>query len=250
MRKAISFLFLIALSSVFAQTKNSLLQISHLTGDFYIYRTFNKYKGNLISANAMYLVTQKGVVLFDSPWDKNQFQPLLDSIKARHGKEVLMYFATHSHDDRAGGFDFYRKKGIKTYSIQQTDEILKTTNKPRAEIVIRNDTVLNIGEHSFRIFYPGKGHAPDNIVVWFDKEKVLYGGCFVKSVLAKDLGYLGDSDVVEWEKSIKNVQTSFSNPLYVIPGHGDWDNVKSLDHTLQLIQEYNKSNRSDQSDKK
>lgn len=250
MKKAISLLFLIILSNVFAQTKKSLLQISHLTGDFYIYRTFNEYKGNLISANAMYLVTQKGVVLFDSPWDKNQFQPLLDSIEARHAKKVIMCFATHSHEDRAGGIDFYKKKGIKTYSIKATDEILKMNDKPRPEFIIRNDTVFNVGGYSFRIYYPGKGHAPDNIVVWFDKEKVLYGGCFIKSVSAKDLGYLGDSDVQEWKKSIKKVRTIFPNPLYVIPGHDDWDDIASVNHTLTLIQEYNKLKTSNKTDKK
>ena len=70
MRKLASIiLFLVAVSNSFGQSKNSPLQISHLTGDFYVYRTFNDYKGNKISANALYLVTDKGVVLFEGPWD-------------------------------------------------------------------------------------------------------------------------------------------------------------------------------------
>jgi glyoxylase-like metal-dependent hydrolase (beta-lactamase superfamily II) len=190
MRKLASIiLFLALLSNSFGQSKNSPLQISHLTGDFYVYKTFHNYKGALISANAMYLVTDKGVVLFDAPWDQAQFQPLLDTIKARHNKEVIMCFATHSHDDRAGGLDFYRQKGIKTYTIKATDQILKEKNEKRAQFVISNDTIFKVGQHSFEVYYPGKGHAPDNIVVWFNKEKVLYGGCFIKSAAAKDLGY-------------------------------------------------------------
>jgi metallo-beta-lactamase class B len=187
----------------------------------------------------MYVVTDKGVVLFDAPWDKTQFQPLLDSIKTKHNKEVVMLFGTHSHDDRAGGFDFYRKKGIKTYSGKLTDEILKSKNEPRAEFVIPNDTVFTVGRYKFEVYYPGKGHAPDNIVVWFGKEKVLYGGCFIKSVEAKDLGYLGDADVKEWEKSIKRVQSKFKNPKYVIPGHDGGTTNKSINHTLKLVQDYN-----------
>jgi hypothetical protein len=38
----------------------------------------------------MYLVTNQGVVLFDTPWDSTQFQQLLDSIKIKHGKDVVM----------------------------------------------------------------------------------------------------------------------------------------------------------------
>ncbi|WP_316634651.1 subclass B1 metallo-beta-lactamase [uncultured Flavobacterium sp.] len=239
MRKLISIiLFFAILSNSFAQTKNSPLQISHLTGDFYVYKTFHDYKGTLISANAMYLVTDKGVVLFDAPWDVTQFQPLLDTIKARHNKEVVMCFATHSHEDRAGGLEFYSKKGIKTYTIKLTDQILEKNKEPRAEFVIPNDTTFTVGQHTFEVYYPGKGHASDNIVVWFGKEKVLCGACFIKSVEAQDLGYLGDSDVKEWKKSIGKVKAKFKNPKYIIPGHEDWTNTESLNHTLKLVDEY------------
>ena len=239
MRKLASIiLFLVIASSSFGQSKNSPLQISHLTGDFYVYRTFSDYKGTKISANAMYLVTDKGVVLFDAPWDTKQFQPLLDSIKTKHHKEVVMLFATHSHDDRAGGLDFYRKKGIKTYTIKLTDDILKKENKPRAEFIIPNDKNFTVGQYTFEVYYPGKGHASDNIVAWFDKEKVLYGGCFIKSADAKDLGYLGDSDVKEWKESIARVKAKFKNPVYIISGHDDWTNKNSLNHTLELVNAY------------
>jgi glyoxylase-like metal-dependent hydrolase (beta-lactamase superfamily II) len=244
MRKLASIiLFFVILSNSFGQSKNSPLQISHLTGDFYVYKTFSDYKGNLISANAMYLVTNKGVVLFDAPWDKTQFQPLLDSIKARHNKEVVMLFGTHSHDDRSGGFDFYRKKGIKTYTIKLTDDLLKEKKEPRAQFILPNDTVFKVGQYKFDVFYPGKGHAPDNIVVWFEKEKILYGGCFVKSADAEDLGYLGDADTKEWEGSIKKVQAKCKNPQFIIPGHEGWTNINSLNHTLKLVQEYNSSKK-------
>jgi metallo-beta-lactamase class B len=242
MRKvAAIILFFIILSNSFGQSKNSPLQISHLIGDFYVYKTFHDYKGTLISANAMYLVTDKGAVLFDAPWDKTQFQPLLDSIKSKHNKNIVMCFATHSHEDRAGGLEFFRQKGIKTYTIKLTDQILETKNEKRAEFVIPNDTIFKVGEYEFEVYYPGKGHAPDNIVVWFDKEKVLFGGCFVKSAEAEDLGYLGDANVNEWEKSIKKVQTKFKNPKYIIPGHENWTDTGSLDHTLKLVQEYEKN---------
>lgn len=250
MRKTIALiLFFATLSNSFGQTKNSPLQISHLMGDFYVYKTFSDYKGTRIAANAMYLVTDNGVVLFDAPWDKSQFQPLLDSIKSKHNKDVVMCFATHSHEDRAGGLEFYRQKGIKTYTVKLTDNILKDKKEKRAEFIIPNDTVFKLGKYKFEVYYPGKGHAPDNIVVWFDKEKVLYGGCFIKSAEAKDLGYLGDANVKEWEKSIKKVQTKFKNPKYIIPGHDDWTDTESLNHTLKLVQEY-KKNASDKLNKK
>jgi glyoxylase-like metal-dependent hydrolase (beta-lactamase superfamily II) len=244
------FFFLAILSNSFAQTKNSPLQISHLTGDFYVYKTFHDYNGSQISANALYLVTEKGVVLFDAPWDETQFQPLLDTIKAKHNKEVVMCFATHSHDDRAGGIGFYKEKGIKTFTGKLTDEILKKEHKARASFTVPADTTFAVGDHQFEVFYPGKGHAPDNIVVWFAKEKMLYGACFIKSAAAVDLGYLADSDVKEWEKSIKKVQAKFKNPKFIIPGHEDWSGTTSLSHTLKLMQQYNTAKASQKLNKK
>jgi len=238
MRKLASIILFLVLSNSFGQTKNSPLQISHLTGDFYVYKTFHDYKGTMISANAMYLVTNKGVVLFDAPWDKTQFQPLLDSIKAKHNKDVVMCFATHSHEDRAGGLEFYKQKGIKTYTIKLTDQILEKNNEKRAEFITPNDTVFTVGQHKFQVYYPGKGHSPDNVVVWFKKEKVLYGGCFIKSTEAVDLGYLGDANVKEWAKSIRKVQAKFKNPNFIITGHDDWTNTGSLNHTLKLVEDY------------
>jgi len=238
MKKITSIILFLFLTTNILGQSTSLLQISHLTGDFYVYKTFHEYKGTMISANAMYLVTDKGVILFDAPWDKSQFQPLLDSIKYKHQKDVVMCLATHSHDDRAGGLEFYRQKGIKTYTIKLTDELLKKNDKKRAEYIIPNDIAFTVGDHTFRVYYPGKGHSSDNIVVWFNKEKLLYGGCFIKSTAVNDLGYLGDADVKEWEKSIKKVQTKFKNPKFVISGHEDWSSTDSLNHTLKMVQEY------------
>ena len=126
----ISFFFL---GTIFGQNADSSLKISHLSGDFYVFTTYNYYKGNRIPANGMYLLTNKGAVMFDSPWDTTQFQPLLDSIKARHNKSVVMCIATHFHEDRTGGLEYYRQLGIKTYTTKQTDELSKKRGMKRAE---------------------------------------------------------------------------------------------------------------------
>ena len=159
------------LANTFGQSENAKLKISNLTGDFYIYTTYNNYEGSQIPANGMYLLTNNGVVLFDTPWDTTQFQPLLDSIKLRHNKNVTMCIATHWHSDRTEGLEYYKNKGIKTYTTSLTDELSKKNNKKRAEYLIEKDTILNVGQYTFETYYPGQGHTADNIVIWFDKEK-------------------------------------------------------------------------------
>ena len=235
--------FFFSLTNIFGQTNEPKLKISHLTGDFYIYITYNTYEGSKIPANGMYLVTENGVALFDTPWDTTQFQPLLDSIKLKHNKDVTICIATHWHSDRTDGLEYYKQKGIKTYTTKLTDDLSKKNNKKRAEYLIEKDTIFNIGQYSFETYYPGQGHTEDNIVLWFNKEKVLYGGCLIKGAEAENLGYLGDGNVFEYETTLKNVQKKYPDPKYIIVSHHNWNNINSLKHSIKMAKELKRKNR-------
>lgn len=230
-------IFLLLTTNIPGQVTGSNLKISHLTGDFYVFTTFNLYKGSRIPANGMYLVAGNGIVLFDTPWDTTQFQPLLDSIKVKHNKNVILSFATHFHEDRTGGLEYYKQQGIKTYTTKQTDNLSRKTGKKRAEFLIDKDTVFTVGQYSFQTYYPGHGHAPDNIVIWFEKEKILYGGCLIKSTDDTDLGNLSDANVNDYATTIKNVQEKCKKPKHIIPGHGSWASTRSLQHTLEMAEQ-------------
>jgi metallo-beta-lactamase class B len=213
------------------------LIISHLTGDFYVYTTYNEYKGSRTPANGLYVLTNEGAIIIDSPWDTTQFQPLLDSIKVKHNKTAVMCIATHFHEDRTGGLEYYKKLGIKTYTTRKTDALSKQHGMKRAEFLIDKDTLFTVGQYTFKTIYPGKGHAPDNIVIWFEKEKIVYGGCLIKSVEDETLGYLGDASVTDYPTTIRNVQAKCKNPRYVIPGHNGWSNPNSVSHTLKMAEQ-------------
>jgi metallo-beta-lactamase class B len=232
------FILVIFSTGLYGQVNNGeKLRITALTDSFYIYTTYNSYKGSLVSANGMYLVTTGGVVMFDSPWDTTQFQPLLDTIKARHNKSVVICIATHFHEDRTGGLEYYRQQGIKTFTSRQTDKLSRRRGMKRAEYLLNNDSVFTIGEYSFQTFFPGEGHAPDNIVIWFEKQKILYGSCLIKSLEDETLGNLGDANIKEYARTIMNIQRRFKKPKYIITGHNDWRDNRSLDHTLKMAEE-------------
>ena len=232
--------FIFSLTRIFGQAEEAKLKISHLTGDFYIYTTYNTYEESQVLANGMYLVTNNGVVMFDTPWDTTQFQPLLDSIKLKHNKSVVMCFATHWHSDKTAGLEYYRQQGIKTYTTVLTDELSKRNNKKRAEFLMAKDTVFTVGQFSFETYYPGEGHTADNIIIWFKKEKILYGGCLLKGVDAENLGYLGDANVREYASTLKKVQKKCRKPRFIIIAHSDWKNINSLKHSLRMAKELKK----------
>lgn len=234
--------FIFSQTNIFGQIDGTKLKISKLTGDFYIYTTYNTYEGSQIPANGMYLLTNNGVILFDTPWDTTQFQPLLDSIKIKHIKNVTFCIATHWHSDRTDGLEYYKLQGIKTFTTELTDKLSKENNKKRAEFLMINDTVFNVGQYSFEVFYPGEGHTADNIVVWFGNQKILYGGCLIKGAEAENLGYLGDANIMEYESTLKKVQRKFPDPKFIIVSHHDWNNKNSLIHSIKLARKLKKKN--------
>lgn len=188
----------------------------------------------------MYLVTNEGVVLFDTPWDENQFQPLLDSIEKRHNKKVVMCIATHFHDDSSAGLEYYRSKGIKTYTSKMTCDMTKEKNEGSpAQFTFVNDTIFKVGGKSIETFYPGEGHTKDNIVLWVKEEKVLYGGCLIKSTEAVDLGNIADASVDKWAQTMKNLTAKFPEPYCVVPGHFAWSGGnKAIKHTIKLVEQH------------
>jgi metallo-beta-lactamase class B len=240
MKTTLIVVFAFSLAHVFGQGEKAKLKISHLTGDFYIYTTYNAYNGHQVPANGMYLITEDGVVMFDTPWDTTQFQPLLDSIKLKHNKNVVMCFATHWHSDKTAGLEYYRQQGIKTYTTVLTDELSKKNNQKRAEFLMTKDTVFHVGQYSFETYYPGEGHTADNIVIWFDKEKILFAGCLVKGVDDKNLGFIGDGNPEEYAATLERVQKKYPAPKVIVIAHSDWKNIKSLEHSLMMAKKLRK----------
>jgi metallo-beta-lactamase class B len=87
----------------------------------------------------------------------------------------------------------------------------------------------------FELYYPGAGHAPDNLVVYFSGERVLFGGCLVKSDTATTVGNVADADVAEWPRSVARVAARYPKAIVVVPGHGAVSGFTALAVTEKLI---------------
>ena len=230
MRYIIFLAFIVSSFNGFGQ-----LDFERLSDSTYMYTTYNTYKGNKISANGVIRITKAGAIMIDSPWDTTQFQPLLDSIKIKWNQEVVFVLATHWHEDRSAGLEFYAKKGIATYSTKATQNLCKENNFPQAEFTFTGDSTFQIGGTLFETYFPGAGHTSDNIVVYFPQNKILIGGCFIKSVDATDKGNLSDANLGMWPIAAKNLKKKYKMARIVVPGHGVVDGNKAMKHTIRLL---------------
>lgn len=224
-----------------AQSGNTKLKFGKVNNNIFTYTTYQLFSGSPFPSNSAYLVTDAGVVLFDTPWDETQFQPLLDSIEKKHNKKVVMCIATHFHGDSSAGLEYYRNKGIATYTSKFTKELSVKSGDKLAEHTFEKDTVFTVGGYKFETFYPGEGHSPDNIVIWVPKDKFLFAGCFLKSTENDNLGNLSDANVDAWDESLLKLMERYPTPDYIETGHfkgsKGWKAVK---HTLKLVRKQQK----------
>lgn len=222
-----------------AQSDKPALKISHLVGDFYVYTTYQVYENVRFPSNSMYLVTEVGVVMFDTPWNTSQCEPLLDSIATRHKKEVVLSISTHYHEDRTAGLRFLASKGVQTYASKRTLDLCRQFGREESKFYFENDTTFNLGGYLFQTSYSGAGHTKDNIVIWFPQANILYGGCLIKSTEATTLGNIADADLKEWPGTLLRLKKKFPNPAFIVPGHQAWQSKRSIDHTLELLRAAN-----------
>src|SRR5262249_28330227 len=87
------------------------------------------------------------------------------------------------------------------------------------------------GEH-VEVFHPGWAHSPDNVVVYFHAQRILFGGCAIMA--GARVGNTADADIESWIAALDRLGRF--QPELVIPGHGDRVDAGLVDHTRRLLQ--------------
>nr|AIA15642.1 VIM_beta_lactamase [uncultured bacterium] len=218
-----------------ADTLGDDIVVRHLAGRVWLHVTLSP-DANRIPSNGLLVDEGDGVLLIDTAWDDEQTGRLAEWSLRRLGKPIRRSISTHFHDDRLGGIDTLKALGVDARALDLTvskaaakgKTTLPTIYMAAAQRARRDDA-------GFEVFYPGPGHSPDNIVVWFPAEGVLFGGCFVKGAESRDLGNLSDADVRAWPASVASVLDRYPRASIVIPGHGAPGGLNLLTHTTALL---------------
>ncbi len=204
---------------------NTFVHVSYLkTNDF----------GN-VACNGMIYFDKNEAIVFDTPTNDSVSKQLINWIEKKQKKNITAIVATHFHDDCLGGLNAFHSNGTKSYASAKTIALAKK-NKVLTLPQKSFDTQLNltIGNKTVYTKFYGEGHTVDNVVAYIPKEKVIFGGCLVKSLNAAK-GYLGDANVNEWSTTVTKIKKEHPNVKVVIPGHGETGNSELLDYTITLF---------------
>ena len=183
------------------------------------------------------LVVQDGdeLVLIDTAWGEAPTEALLDWAARELGRPVTRALATHSHEDRIGGPVSLARRGIPLLVHPATLRLATQRGVTTAQPIVgfADSDVVQVG--GLEVFHPGAAHARDNVVVWIARERLLVGGCAVKTADAPTLGFVGDADLARWPASLRRVRERYPEARVVVPGHGEPSDLALLDHTLALL---------------
>lgn len=201
----------------------------------WIHTTYKNINGISFPSNGLIIKTATGLILIDTSWDDELTEKLLKAAKEKFKSEFQLAVITHAHDDRIGGIKTVKRNNIRAICWEKTAELAKKNGFDQPEPFHHSDTIIKIGNTELELFYPGWGHSEDNIVVWLPSEKILFGGCLVKSEDSETLGNTKEADLKQWKTTAEKLLTKYGDATVVIPGHGNRGNIRLLKHTIDLL---------------
>lgn len=231
--------FILILSlNLSAYDKLPPIAIKQIEQGVFLHKSYSEVQGfGIVSSNGLIVIENNHAFIIDTPWSEKDTELLLAWID-NNNYQLLGSISTHSHEDRTAGIALLKQHNIPTYASALTNNILKAKDKETAVHVLNHQVLEHQGSllmnGALRVFYPGAGHSIDNIVVWLPQLKILYGGCLVKSLNSKTLGYTGEADIAQWPNSIKKLQHNYPDIKHVVPGHGSIGDSQLLAHTITL----------------
>ena len=159
-------------------------------------------------------------VLVDAGWDWREAAWLFDFAAKRLHAPIRDVIVTHAHRDRIGGAGEALRRGARVHALARTIARAHERGQALPNVTEPEQASLTIGGVTLELFYPGAGHTDDNLVLYLPASRILYGGCFLKSGDAHDLGNIKDADLTAWPASLARLSERFPQRAIVVPGHG------------------------------
>jgi metallo-beta-lactamase class B len=186
-----------------------------------------------VPSNGLIAITDRGLLLVDTAWTDAQTEAVLTWGEAHLHRPWIGAVITHDHADRDGGLGALQRRHIPVAALDLTVAKLEKRGVHGVTTLFTTNAAAFKDARGFEAFYPGPGHTSDNIVLKFPS--ALFGGCLIKSMDAKDLGFTADANLASWPAAVRRVSTRYPK-ITIVPGHGPIDPTgAAFQHTLDLL---------------
>jgi metallo-beta-lactamase class B len=187
-----------------------------------------------VPCNGLIVRDSNEVIIFDTPTNDKSTEELIQWIAGTLQCKINAIIPTHFHNDCLGGLKAFDENGIPSFAYFKTVELAIENNYVVPKNSFRDSLVLKVGKEEIVARFFGEGHTKDNVVGYFPKDHVLFGGCLIKEVNASK-GYLGDANISAWSGTVEKIKREYQNIEIVVPGHGAHGDKELLDYTIELF---------------
>lgn len=233
-------LLLLIASAVFGgeypkHVKETLKKIrDNVYGVFGVYEQVS-YENRGFISNAYFVVTEGGVLVFDTLTTYKLGRELVDTIRSVTDKPIRFTVVSHYHTDHFYGVEALKESGAvviahewafdylsqpSSFNFYQARkkllrEHMDGTEMVPPDITFTRDLKIHMGEHEFEVKHYCKAHTPGDIVVWMPDKKVLFSGDIV---FDGRLPFLGSGNSKSWLVCLDKILEL--DPEILLPGHG------------------------------
>lgn len=211
--------------SIIKVTPKSFIHVSWLMTESY----------GRVASNGLVYISEGEAIVFDTPVNDTAAVELIRWIHSKMNSEIKAVVPGHFHDDCLGGLKAFHEAGISSYAHTRTIELAREDGVTVPKHGFDTGHTFQIGGSEVICRFFGPGHTEDNIVGYIPTEKLLFGGCLVKS-LRSGRGYLGDARVGEWSNTVSGIKRTYPDVKYVIPGHGRHGDISLLNFTIEMFE--------------
>ena len=207
---------------VVAQEEVSL-EIEKVSGD--VYCLFGA------GGNIGILKTEAALLVIDSGYEKTA-EAVSKKIAAFSPKPIKYLVNTHYHGDHTGGNEVVGKDAVIIMHPNCKDSLTRSleTKETMKDYISKVKPwelgkVIKLGEETVRLIHFGPGHTAGDIVVIFEKSKVLHTGDLFFNGMPPYIDVKDGANTGHWIRTIEALCKRY--PDYkIIPGHGKVTNAE------------------------
>ncbi len=251
-------LFLLVSILIFANSTFAEKKLSNISSHIYAYTdTQNASPSNSFGANAGIIVGQEGVVVVDTLATAKEAREMINDVRKITKKPIRYVVNSHTHFDHCFGNSEFAKEGAIIISHENgkvslmkwgekligivknmgmTDELLEGTKISYPSVTFNDRLQIDLGDIVVDLYYIAPNHSTDNIIVYIQKEKVLFTG----DILFTNFhSYIGSADLDGWKKNLDYIIRLDVDKI--IPGHGPLSNKKDISDMKDYLITFDKN---------
>lgn len=187
-------------------------------------------------SNAGIVITDEGIVVFDSLGTPSLAYRLLELIREISDKPIVRVITSHYHADHIYGLQVFEEEGAEVWAPAGAEEYLRSDNAAKRleerrlslmpwvndstrlvepDRYIKRQTSFELGGVTFTVVPVGAAHSDGDLTLYIEPDDVLFSGDII---FEGRIPFMGDANSKHWLEVLERMESRKLAAL--VPGHG------------------------------